>query len=328
MAPRRTPAAPSTRGGDSTGLTDVSTPDTPVTGTAVVYANTDTTLWSMDPATKTVTKIGDFGGLAAGENATDVAVDGDGKVYVNSETAVYTATLPTSGTGTVALTLKTTLPSSSRFFALGFVPKGVLGSGESLITGDGAGDLYFIDTAGATATPQKLGSFGVWKSGDPDPGGKAVAGDAWTLSGDLVFYIDVDGTTPRGLATVRTCHTKSGTTTCQADDDVLIEVDMSALKANFDAKTSSTSLRKRFLGTGSGTGRLYGLGAWEDKVYAFSRSYKGSSTAASLPPQLVQMDVTGSGTVLKSFGTGATPDFANGWSGAGVTTKAKISVIR
>lgn len=315
-------------GGDSPGLTDIAPVEGgPGPGTSIVYANTDTELWSMDPATKAVTKIGAFGGSSG--SITDVAVDGDGNVYVNSTTEVYTAALPAGGTGTVALTLKTSLPTTYKFYALGFVPKGVLTPGEALIAGDDGGDLYYIDTSTSSSTPQKLGSFGSFQSGDPNPSSKAVVGkDLWTLSGDVIFYIDADGTTPRGLASLRSCYTKSGSTkpTCYSDNDAIAEIDMAALKANFDSKGSSASLKKRFLGgsTPSGTGRLFGMGAWGDSIYAFSRDYKGSTTGgAAVPAELVQIGSTGVGSVLNSFGS-----ITNGWSGAGVTTKAKITIIK
>ncbi|GAC1542756.1 MAG: hypothetical protein NVS3B10_07110 [Polyangiales bacterium] len=315
-------------GGDGGGLGgDVAPAETGSgDGTTYVYAHTDTDLYSLNPATDAVTKVGPFTGGAA--SITDLAINGDNQMFVNSTTEVYTATLPAGGTGPVALTLKSTLPAGSKFYALAFVNKGVLTPDEALIAGDDQGDLYYIDVSSASPTPQKLGSFGAWQTGDPNPSGKSTTADNWALSGDLLFYMD--GTTPRGLATVRTCYTTStGTTKCYADNDAVVEVDMGALKSNFDSKGSGTSLRKRFLGGAAGTGRLFGLGAWGDKIYAFSRHYAGSKTGSpALPPELVIINGSGVGSVAKQFGTAAAPDFTNGWSGAGVTTKAKVSVIK
>lgn len=287
-------------GGDG-GLAGDGAPGPGGDGTPIVYGNTDDSLYSMDPGTKKVVLIGKFSGGTG--TMTDCAVNGEGQLFVNSATAVYSAALPTGGTGPVALTLKTALPSTSKFYALGFTPAGVLEAGESLIAGDGAGDLYYIDTSGPSATPQKLGVFGAWTSGDPGPG---TTGDLWTLSGDVLFYMD--GATPRGLATLRAC-TKSK---CQNTNDVLAEIDMVALKKAFDTKTTQ-DVRKRIIGGGAGVGELYGIGAWDDTVYAFGRN----------PAALVGIDPTGSATVLSSF-----PSITNGWSGAGVTTKAKVTVIR
>ena len=285
-------------------------------GTSLVYAHTDTELYSLDPATKAVTKIGPFTGNTG--SITDLAIAGDNSMFVNSTTEIYSATLPAGGTGNVVLTLKTTLPSGLKFYALGFTPAGVLGAGEALIAGDGNGDLYYVDTSAASTTPQKLGSFGAWQSGDPGPG---RSGDQWTLSGDVVFYMD--GAIPRGLATLRACFTSStGKTKCQNTNDVLAEVDMDALKAAYASKSAAPTLRKRILGTsGSGFGRLFGIGAWEDKVYAFSRNE--TTTSPAVPAQLIVLDSTGVGTSAQSF-----PAITAGWSGAGVTTKAKISIIK
>jgi hypothetical protein len=310
----------------SDGLTgDITPNDSPTSGgTPIVYANTDTELWSLDPTTKAVTKIGAFSGTT--DPITDVAVDGDDNVYVISETALYSAALPAGGTGAVALTLKVALTGGGKFYALGFAPKDVVTAGaEALIAGDINGSLYYIDTAGGSV--QNLGSFGNWKTGDPNPSGKSTTTDTWTLSGDVVFYLDATGA-PRGLATLRTCYTATGgTVKCYADNDALAEVDMTALKSNFDAKGSSASLRKNILGL-SGTGRLFGLGAWEDTVYGFSRNHPSSSTSPAVPPELITMGASGVGTVAQMFGTAAAPEFTDGWSGAGVTTKAKISVIK
>ena len=292
-------------GGDG-GLSGDGGPIGPGDGTPVIYANTDDSLYSMDPTTKKVTLIGKFTGGTG--SMTDCAVNGEGKLFVNSTTEVYSAALPAGGAGPVTLTLKTTLPTASKFYALGFTPAGVLEPDESLIAGDGAGDLYFIDTTGPAATPLKLGVFGSWTSGDPGPG---KVGDLWTLSGDVVFYMD--GATPRGLATLRACTpSATGKPKCQSTNDVLAEIDMTALKKAFDTK-SPANVRKRIIGGGAGVGELYGVGAWDDTVYAFGRN----------PAQLVGINGSGAGASLETFSS-----ITNGWSGAGVTTKAKISVIR
>lgn len=282
------------------------TPGAPNGGTPVIYANTDDSLYAMDPTSKSVVLIGAFTGGSG--SMTDCAVDGTGQLFVNSTSAIYSAAIPASGSGPVVLSLKTSLPTTSKFYALGFTPAGVLESGESLIAGDGAGELYYVDVSGPSATPMKVSFFGPWLAGDPAPGRK---GDLWSLSGDLVFYMD--GATPRGLATLRDCYsTSGGTPKCDNTNDVFAEIDMTALKTAFDTKTPQ-NVRKRIIGSGTGVGELYGAGAWDDKFYAFSRN----------PAQLVEIDSTGAATIVNSFGS-----IANGWSGAGVTTKAKITVIK
>jgi hypothetical protein len=295
-------------------LAEVGVPESgPGTGTAEIYVSSDTELWQMDPTSKSVTKIGAFDfGSATKENITDVAVNGDGAVWVNSATKVYQAAIPAGGTGAVALTLKLTLPSTSRFYALGFAPAGVLEGGEGLVAGDSLGDLYYIPSSSPTPTLQKLGSFGPCKAGDPP---QCKTGDHWELSGDVVFY-SVNGA-PKGLASLRACTkpTSAGVTTCDNTNDAIAEIDMTALAA----KSPTSVLRKQILGQGTSNGRVYGLGAWGNVVYGFTLADAKSSTPASL----VSIGAAGAGTVLQSF-----PAVTNGWSGAGVSTKATITVIQ
>ncbi len=298
-------------GGDGGFGAEAAPLDAPPETVAIVYANTDDTLYQMNPETKAVTPIGAIQGLASNENLTDIAVDANGKIFGVSEAGssapghVWELSLPSSGTGPVNATSKRELAASRRFFALAFAPEGVLGDDEALVGGDSQGDLWLIPTDGAS--PQKLGTFGLVSSGDPG-GGKA--GDTWQLSGDVVFFSNAGA--PVGFATIRACDSKGS---CVPDSDVLVEIDLVAL----GKKSPTSSLLKRFVGGASGHGRLFGVGAWDAEVFAFQRS------SASNPAQLVSISLaTGKGAVLKDF-----PEITsakNGWSGAGVTTSAKISV--
>lgn len=297
-------------GVDDGGFTAEAAPmDAPPEKVATVYANTDDTLYEMDPDTKEVKVIGTFTGLATGENMTDVAVDADGRIFGVSDATgggkVWELTLPSSGTGTVSCKSKRSLPSTTRFYALAFAPKGVLGVGEELVGGDSQGDLYLIRTDGSA--PLKLGGFGDVKTSDP---GSGVTGDTWQLSGDVAFFSNAGA--PVGLATLRPCKG----TSCKTDNDVVVEIDMVALAT----KNPSAYLRKRFIGTsGTGYGRLFGIGAWDANVFAFQRQ------SATNGAQLISISLaSGTGTILKDF-----PDISsakNGWSGAGVSTSAKITV--
>ena len=103
-------------GGDG-GLYGVDGAPSPGTdGTPTIYGHTDDSLYAMDPTTKAVTLVGAFSGGSG--SMTDCAVDGNGRLFVNSSSAVYSAALPAGGVGPVALTLKTSLPSGSKFYAL------------------------------------------------------------------------------------------------------------------------------------------------------------------------------------------------------------------
>jgi hypothetical protein len=101
-----------------------------------------------------------------------------------------------------------------------------------------------------------------------------------------------------------------------SSNDFLAEIDVPAMQAAYQSKTPASSLKKQFLGSGTGYGRLYGVGAWNDSVFAFSR---GSGTT---PAELIVVTGSGAGSVAKTF-----PQISSGWSGAGVTTKATVTVL-
>jgi hypothetical protein len=297
--------------------------DAPPAVVQTIYAHTDDELYRMDPLTKEVKIIGKFNGLdtstAVNENMTDVAVNEAGDVWgcsVSSGTNpghIFSIDVPPD-TGEVVVTTKATLKSTSRFYALAFAPAGVLGTSETLVGGDSLGDLYLIPTTG-TATPLNIGGFGTVAAGDPGAGN---TGDKWELSGDIAFFSNAGS--PIGLATLRPCAVSGTTSTCNNTNDVLVEIDLTEL-----AKKSSTSkLRKRFIGSaGTGHPRLFGIGAWNSSVFAFSRCSGG--IPCTKPAQLIEVSLTtGAGTVIKGF-----PDIdakGTGWSGAGVSTKAKIDL--
>lgn len=268
-------------------------------GPAVIYAHTDDQLYVMDPTTKAVTLIGPFDdGSANAPTVTDLAVNQAGDVWVNTINTIYKANVPqTPGKVTITKVVAINVKTNQRFYAMGFTPPNVLGSGEMLVAGDSLGDLYAIDGQGQTT---QLGSFG-------SAGGGAVYG----LSGDIMFYVQ-NGKT-RGLATVRPYMNGNATVTT---NDVLVEVDVPAMQTAFMTKTPG-QLRKQLLGGGTGFGRLYGIGAWNDSVYAFARL--GSN---NVPAQLIQIGANGVGKSLQSF-----PNITLGWSGAGVTTNAPVTVL-
>jgi len=283
------------------------------TTVVTIYGNTETALYSLDPITNAVSLIGKFAGFGGGsgdDSATDCAVNAAGDVYVNSESVVYKATLPT-GPGTVTLTkvASIALASNQRFYALAFAPAGVLGTTETLVGGDGNGELWSIDTtSGAT---RDLGGFGT------DP---SATKDILALSGDIVFY-SVAGT-PTGIATIRSCE--SGGSDCSTKSDYLAGIDMTALAAAYTSGTPATSLLAGIYGgmtgsTGPGTGYgdLFGLGVWQGTVFGFGNALD------SKPPTLVSINTTTGGASLISDSFGFTTD---GWSGAGVSTSTTVTI--
>ncbi len=279
-----------------------------------VYAHTDDTLYSVDPTNNAITMIGLFVGTSDSSTdgaVTDLAVDANDDVYVNTESVVYKATLPAQNGGSVMLTKIATIGSSSKFYALAFAPVGALdAANETLVGGDSNGNLWSINTSSGAAV--NLGNFGADAS---------ISGNTWELSGDMVFYDD-SMNNPTGLATIRSCPKNGSGSECKGD--YLASVDMTALKTAYTSGTAATSLLGGIYGAtsptvpGNGTGfaDVFGLGAWNSTVFGFSRH---TSTAS---PALITIDTTsGAGTmVTNSF------SFTNGWSGAGVSTKVVISV--
>jgi hypothetical protein len=295
--------------GDGGGVTQ---PEAGVFNT--VYAHTDDTLYSVDPMSKVITMIGMFVGTSDSSTdgaVTDLAVDGNDDVYVNTESVVYKATLPAQNGGAVMLTKVATIASSSKFYALAFAPSGALdAANETLVGGDSAGSLWSISTS--TGAAVNLGNFGA------DP---SISGNTYELSGDVVFYNDAMGN-PTGLATIRSCPPGGSGTKCKGD--YLASVNMTALKTAYTSGTAAASLLGGIYGAtsptvpGNGTGYedVFGLGAWNSTVFGFSRH------TTSAAPTLITIDTTsGAGTMVSNAFT-----FTNGWSGAGVTTKVVISV--
>jgi hypothetical protein len=288
--------------------------DAGVTVQTTIYAHTDDTLYSMDPQTKATTQIGTFagvGGTSTDKAVTDLAVNANGDVYVNTESVVYRAALPSAPPGTVTLTRVAALQTSDRFYALAFAPAGALDpANETLVGGDGNGELWAIDTT--TGATTDLGHFG----NDP-----STTGNVFALSGDLVFYDDSTGA-PTGLATIRSCP--AGGSTSQCSKDYLAGVDMGAMKTAYANKAPAASLLSGVYGgsgssPGAGTGYadVFGLGAWQGSVFGFTRH------TSAAPPTLISIDSnSGAATPVATFTFPAN----NGWSGAGVTTKVTVNV--
>ncbi|MGH7294343.1 MAG: hypothetical protein ACRELB_05395, partial [Polyangiaceae bacterium] len=277
-------------------------------------ANTDNTLYSVDPATKVATAIGPMVGTSDSSTdgtVTDVAVNGNGDVYVNTESKIYQAALPAGGTGTVQLTVKATIQGSTKFYALAFAPAGALDpNNETLVGGDSAGNLWSIDTNGGTT--KNLGTFG------PDA---TISGNTFELSGDVVFYLDPTTKAPTGLATIRSCPPGGSGSTCKGD--YLAGVNMTALKNAYTGAAGASLLAGIYGGTsaapGNGTGfaDVFGLAAWNSTVFGFTRYTKSAA------PTLITIDTTsGAGSPVQTF----TFPGNNGWSGAGVTTTVTVTV--
>lgn len=226
------------------------------------YANTDDTLYSVDPANLNapLTTIGKFDCVGpSGQTSvmTDIAVSETGKIYGVSPAAAWPLTVQPNGV--VHCDAKWPLPYDTHFNGLTFAPANTLASTEVLIAGNTDGGIFQIDANTGAVT--QVGTLGT------DP----VSGKPWALSGDIVFM--ANGGSPIGFATVRTCTT---TTSC-VSMDTLIEVDVAAVKAGTQSvmKAVRGPVKKGAWCTNAASpttfGSMFGIVAYQDKVYGYSR---------------------------------------------------------
>ncbi len=304
----------------------------------LIYAHTDTTLFSLDPNVSplALTQIGDFDcvgpyGTAGAQTTamTDLAVDRDQNIYALSSYAVRQIDLPAAGDAGSAdagaivhchpeITVHVMDPTSTdpsypwiKFEALSFAPVGVLDPNrEMLVAGNTAGQLWVIDPSTATPTITQHGAFGTVPHDDGHGHDYMYPGGLWELSGDIVFLAN-DGN-PVGFATVRDCPSPPDNSGCNYND-TLIEIDMTAL-----GKAGTQSVTKAIRGMivespscgGSGTygfGSLFGIASWNAQVYGFSRA--GDLVNIS--------NVDGTACLVQSYP-------ADLFSGAAVTTVAPV----
>ena len=152
-------------------------------GQVYVYAQTESTLYRVDPDTLAITMVGDFGwpSSVVSDSMTDIAIDQSGTMIGISYTRVYRV-----DTSTAACTL---LSSSlaGRFNGLSFVPASTIGmTGDDVLVGTRAtdGKVFRIDPMTGAAT--EIGDMGA----------------AFMSSGDLVAVA--------GFGTVQTVVGSSG----------------------------------------------------------------------------------------------------------------------
>ena len=281
---------------------------------SVLYAHTNTTLYSGDPTVSPLTLdlLGDFdciGGAGQATSMTDVAVDRAGNVWAVSSNAIYRIEIQ----GAVvhcAQTISLNNPGGIRFYGLTFAPKGVLDpQKEVLVAGNNAGELWSIDDNGNLA---QHGTFGIVPANDGHGHTYANAGKDWELSGDIAFFSNAGN--PVGFATVRDCPNPPDTTGCNPID-TLVELDVNAI-GGATSQSVTQSVRGQIVkaagcsDAAAGYGSVYGIAAWGGVVHGFSRS-SGDGYA-------IAIDNTDGSACLLDFFAGLS------WAGAGVTTAAPI----
>jgi len=159
----------------------VDAPPPPIDGgivTAVIFANDQTSLYKIDPATYSATLVGAFGWPAqVGTDAmADIAIDPSGAVIGASTTKLYSCRATDA-----SCTLLGSLAHGVN--ALTFVPKGVIDPNhETLVGASSDGSLYAIDPS--TAAMTSLGHFS---------NGHASSGDLAYAGGKLVAAVNPGG---------------------------------------------------------------------------------------------------------------------------------------
>lgn len=117
----------------------------------IVYAASATALYTFDPVSDLLAKVGAFGAVQDGgapDSISDIAVGVDGKIWAISATNLYGVS-PSDGHVTLSGPVST---CGNGNFALGAL------AGGKLATADGAGTICSIDTTTLVVTP--LGSVG------------------------------------------------------------------------------------------------------------------------------------------------------------------------
>jgi hypothetical protein len=244
-----------------------------IAASPTIYASTNTSLYTFDPSSASLTKIGDFdciGGVGADTSMTDIAVDAAGALYGVSAKNAYALTV-TGATVHCATTIP--LLVSATFYGLSIVPAGVLDTKEVLLAATTAGELWSIDRTSGTLVEH--GTFGTVPATDPGGHTYANAGKPWELSGDIVFGIGAGGSTV-GFATVRDCPSPPSSSGCNTVD-TLVEIDPTALSI-----TTTGSIVKSIRGqivrastcsdTASGYGSFYGLALGSSAAFGFDHA--------------------------------------------------------
>jgi hypothetical protein len=152
-----------------------------------VYAHTGQTLYTVDPTTYDITKVGDFG---AAEDMTDLAITPDNKIYTISRTSLYKVD-DSTGAATVLLS---NITSSN--VALTFQVDG------TLLAADQAGAVRIIDPSTGNVT--EVGNYGT---------GYDTAGDLVAIADGTMFGVSTKapslGSTTNVLIKVNTNTAKA-----------------------------------------------------------------------------------------------------------------------
>lgn len=155
---------------------DASRPDIPPPLDDVrVFAHTASTLYSIDPRTFTVTRVGDFIWPDGPSQMTDLAINATGDAWAITFTSLYRVDL-----GTARCTFVAPF-AGAQFNGLSFIPGGELEAGEVLVAANRNGAYVRVDPA--TGAIRQLGLYGA------DTGS---SGDLVSVAGGGTFATIVD----------------------------------------------------------------------------------------------------------------------------------------
>lgn len=125
-----------------------------------VFAHTADALYSIDPRTFTVTRVGSFSWSDGGGQMTDLAINAEGEAWGITFNALYRVDLVTARCTFVAPF------AGAQFNGLSFIPGGELEAGEVLVAANRNGAYVRVDPV--TGAVRQIGLYGadVGSSGD------------------------------------------------------------------------------------------------------------------------------------------------------------------
>ncbi len=175
----------------------------PPSNDVLVYAHSDTTLFSLDPTTLSVARIGAFATPGGGtDSITDIAITKTGEIYGCSYDVLYRVDARTAALTPIGDLRAAGFLGFNGFNALSFVPDD--SGNETLIGAANDGTYYRVDEATAAVT--RLGEYSGRLRSSGDIVGVARGGTFATVLGptsDALVRIDAaSGTaTPIGTGT-------------------------------------------------------------------------------------------------------------------------------
>ena len=248
-------------GRDNSGHVDATASDSgsgdapPAVDTSKVYAHSGKVLYSIDTTTLAPTQIGTLTGMVSNESLTDIAVDNSSHMLGVSLDNLYSVD-PTTAAATLIGSIKVN-GTMAGFTSLSFVPNPSGSGADILVSANGQGDVYQIDTT--TAATTKVGNFGKRASDQI-----VSSGDLFGVAGFGIYATVKVGTDP---------------------NDYLVKVD------------PAQTWRATLPANDTGVSKIFGLGFWKGKIYGFVDGGTGAGQILELDPTTGQGSTPKAGAV-------------------------------